>query len=281
MGTALLSDSMTRLWRSLFAVAMILSLIGCGSQENNSKSASQSSENISGASAAIDPATTGSIKGTVRLVGAPPPLKAIDMSAAPACVKANAAPVIPPQVVIGDGGALAEVAVYVKSGLGNRHFDAPQNSVILEQKACMYEPHVIALMVNQKLEVRNDDSTTHNVHLLAKTNQPWNKSQPLGGPAIEETFAKPELAIPVACNVHPWMRAFAFVFDNPYYEITSNSGAFELRNLPPGSYTIEAWQERYGTQEQTVTVGPKESKVISFTFNASNSASADSAVARQ
>ena len=275
------SNSMTRLRRFALAGTMALTLTDCGNTGSNGKNAPPGSANISSATAPIDPTIAGSVTGTVRLVGTPPLLRAIDMSAAPACVKANASPVIPPQVVTGDDGALADVVIHIKSGLGNRHFDTPQNPVILEQKACMYEPHVIALMVNQKLEVRNDDSTTHNVHLLAKTNQPWNKSQPLGGPAIEESFPQPELAIPVACNVHPWMWAFAFVFDNPYYAITSSTGTFELKNLPPGAYTIEAWQERYGTREQTVTIGPKESKAISFTFNAASPGGADSAIVRQ
>lgn len=202
----------------------------------------------------------------MKLDGAVPSLKAIDMSAAPACVKANKLPVIPPQVVTGDGGALADVAVYVKSGLGSRHFDAPKDPVILDQRACMYEPHVIALMTHQTMLVRNDDATTHNVHSLAKTNAPWNRSQPVGSSAIKQSFAQPELAVPIACNVHPWMRAFAFVFDHPYFAVTSRMGVFELKNLPPGTYTIEAWQERYGVQDQQVTLGPKESKRISFTF---------------
>ena len=207
------SNSMTKLWGFVIAGAMVLTLSGCGNKGSNTSSGFADS---SGATATIDPTTSGSITGSVRLDGTPPVLRAIDMDAAPACVKANPSPVIPPQVVTGDNGALADVTTYIKSGLGNRHFDTPKDPAILEQKACMYEPRVIALMVNQRLEVRNDDATTHNVHLLAKTNQPWNKSQPLGGPAIEESFQQPELAMPVACNVHTWMRAFTFVFDNPY-----------------------------------------------------------------
>jgi Carboxypeptidase regulatory-like domain len=72
----------------------------------------------------------------------------------------------------------------------------------------------------------------------------------------------------IKCNVHPWMRAFAFVFAHPYFEVTTKTGEFALKNVPPGTYTIEAWQEKYGAQDQTVTIGPKESKTISFTYKA-------------
>ena len=270
--------SKSRMWCIALTGGLFLTMTGCGSKANN---ASSGSANSSGPAATIDPTTSGSITGSVRLDGAPPALRAIDMNAAPACVKANPSPIIPPQVVTGDNGALADVAIYIKSGLGKRHFDSPSTPVVLEQKACMYEPHVIALMVNQKLEVRNDDATAHNVHLLAKANPPWNKSQPTDAPAIEESFSQPELGIPVACNVHPWMRAFAFVFDNPYYAITSRAGNFELDDLPPGTYVIEAWQERYGTQDQTVTVGPKELKRISFTFKSVNPEGTDSRIPGQ
>ena len=85
---------------------------------------------------------------------------------------------------------------------------------------------------------------------------------------FEETFSQPELAVVIKCNVHPWMRAFAFIFNHPYYDVTAKTGTFELKNLPPGTYTIEAWQEKYGAQDQTVTIGPKESKAISFTYKA-------------
>ena len=193
-------------------------------------------------------------------------LKPIDMGAAPACAKANATPVVPPEVVTGENGALADVAVYVKSGLAGRHFDAPKEPVVLEQKGCMYEPHVFGLMTDQRLDVRNDDPTTHNVHAIAKVNAAWNKSQPPSEPAIEQAFSKPEMAIPITCNVHPWMRAYAFVFNHPYFAITTKSGAFELKNLPPGTYTVEVWQERYGTQDQTVTIGAEDTKSIAFAF---------------
>jgi Carboxypeptidase regulatory-like domain len=118
--------------------------------------------------------------------------------------------------------------------------------------------------------VKNDDQTTHNVHALPENNPEWNKSQPPGAGPIEQTFAQPELAIPIRCNVHPWMKAYIFVFKTPYYAVTAKDGKFQIGDLPPGTYTIEAWQEKYGTQDQTVTIAPKESKQVSFAFKAAS-----------
>jgi plastocyanin len=244
-------------------------LIGCGnkaSQESSQRSAP--AEPV----LTLDPATLGSITGKVVLDGSPPPPKTIDMDAEAACVKAHATPVDFPEVVRGERGALANVAVYVKSGLGNYHFDTPKDPVVLNQTGCMYDPHVLALMVGQPLEVVNGDPVLHNIHVIARDNRSWNRSETAGMEPFEETFLHPELGVIIKCNVHPWMRAFAFVFSHPYFVVTTERGTFDLENLPPGTYTIEAWQEKYGVQDQTVTIGPKESKAITFTFKAAGAA---------
>lgn len=244
-----------------------LLLVGCANKQSNESSSSAPAEPV----LTLDPNTTGSITGKVVFEGTPPPPKTIDMAAEAACVKAHPTAVYFPEVVRGDHGALANVAVYVKSGLGNYHFDTPTDPVVLTQKGCMYDPHVIALMVGQPLQVVNDDPVLHNIHVVARDNRSWNRSETAGMDPFEETFSQPELAVVIKCNVHPWMRAFAFIFNHPYYDVTAKTGTFELKNLPPGTYTIEAWQEKYGAQDQTVTIGPKESKAISFTYKAAAS----------
>ncbi len=236
------------------ATALILFLAGCSHAKNEPPAAT------------IDPATAGAITGTVTLDGPPPAAKPIDMSASPACVAANPSPVVPPIVVTGDQGALANVVVYVKSGLGNYRYDPPSQTAVLQQKNCMYDPHVVALMTNQPFEIQNNDPTMHNVHPMPKHNRQWSTSQPAGSAALKSTFTNAEFAVPVLCNVHPWMRALVFVFDHPYYAVTSKTGAFELKNLPPGAYTIEAWHETYAPQDQTITIAPHESKSIHFVF---------------
>jgi len=255
---------------AICTTALAIALAGCGSKQATETSETPAAGSASPA-AAVDPGTAGSVSGSVTLDGTAPTLKAINMSAEPYCQKAHSSPVVPQEVVTGDKGALANVVVYVKDGLGNYTFDTPTSPVALDQKGCMYEPHVVALMAGQTLQVKNDDQTTHNIHPMPKSNQEWNTSQPPGAPAIENTFARAELGIPVKCNVHPWMKSYIAVFKHPYFFVTTKDGSFDLKNLPPGTYTLEAWQEKYGTVDQTVTIGPKESKTVNFVFKSAPS----------
>jgi len=244
----------------ILAVVVALSIASCGKQPSGESPASLLT---------VDPSTAGSITGTVTLDGPPPVFKAIDMSQSSACVQANPVPVVPPIVVVGDHGALANVVVYLKDGLGPYKFEAPATPAVLSQRNCMYEPHVLALMTGESFEIENNDPTMHNVHPMPKHNRQWSNSQPAGSAALKSVFARPEFAMPVLCNVHPWMRALVFVFDHPYYAVTSRTGTFVLTDVPPGTYTVEAWQENYPAEDQKVTIGPKESKAISFVFEAS------------
>lgn len=255
----------TRALALIVFTALVSSIIGCSKKESGEISEPPVP------TAVVNPVTAGSITGTVKFEGTPPVFRTIDMSAEAACVQAHRLPVIPPIVVTGPGGALANVVIYVKSGLGSYRFDTPTDPAILDQKGCMYDPRVVALMTNQPLEIKNTDPTTHNVHPMARENHPWNRSLAAGEDPYVSTFPRPELAIPVVCNIHPWMRAYLFVFAYPYFAITPKTGAFELKNIPPGTYTIEAWHERFGTQDVSVTIGPKESKAISFTFKSAAS----------
>jgi plastocyanin len=241
-------------------VALLFGIIGCSKKESEEPPAPPAP------TAVVDTATAGSIIGTVKFEGTPPVFHPIDMSAEAACVQAHPSPIIPPVVVTGPGGGLSNTVVYVKSGLGSYHYDTPKDPAVLDQKGCMYDPRVVALMTNQPLAFKNTDPVTHNVHPMPRDNRPWNRSLAAGEDPYVTTFTHPELAIPVACNIHPWMRAFLFVFDHPYFAVTSKTGTFDLKSLSPGTYTIEAWHERFGTRDQTVTIAPKETKSVSFTF---------------
>ena len=261
---------MNRKWIS-FTAAAALALFFSGCSKNQSQPTGQEpSAAANSAKKTVDMSTVGSISGVVKLDGTPPKFRPINMSADPYCVKANSKHVYPDEVVTGRGGTLANVVVYVKSGAEDYSFPTPTEPVTFDQKGCMYTPHVLAFMVGQQLQVINSDNTTHNIHPTPADNREWNKSQPPKAPAITETFARPEVAIPVKCNVHPWMKGYFAVMANPYYAVTAKDGKFELKNLPPGTYTIEAWQEKYGVVDQTVTVGNKESKTADFTFKASS-----------
>ena len=247
------------------AGAAAFALFGCGNQ-STPKSMEVAAKSIP--TKIVDPTTAGSIAGRVTLAGKPPALQTIDMSAEPACAKEYPSPVIAPTVVADANGDLANAVVYIKSGVSEYAFHAPSEAAKLTQKGCMYEPHVMALMVGQNLDVANDDQTTHNVFMMSQKNSASNRSSLPGTGPVVESLGTPELAIPVKCNVHPWMKGYVFVFDHPYFAVTHGDGKFELTGLPPGTYTLVAWQELYGTTEQTVTVSPKENAKADFVFKA-------------
>jgi plastocyanin len=222
-----------------------------------------------GGSPASDGPVSGSavVKGTVKFEGtAPKPLR-INMAAEPGCAKLHPAGVSTEDTLTDAHGGLENVVVFVSEGLGDRTFDAPKQPAIIDQKGCMYEPHVIALRANQELDVLNNDTTTHNLHPVPSNNREWNKAQP-PGTKVEVTFPREEIAIPMKCNVHPWMRGYIAVFKHPYFSVTGKGGNFELDNLPPGSYTIEAWHEKLGTSSQKITIGAGGTKEMEFVFKA-------------
>jgi len=206
-----------------------------------------------------------SLKGAVKFEGTPPKPSRIDMSADPLCAKAHPTPATTEDIVVGANGGLANVVIYVSAGLAPGTFQPPTQPAVFEQNGCQYKPHVLAMQANQKLDVVNSDETTHNIHPNPNNNREWNMTQP-HGVLLEQTFAREEIAIPVKCNVHPWMRGYIAVFKHPYFAVTDKNGSFDLKDLPPGTYTITAWQEKLGTQSQKVTVGTGETKTLDFIF---------------
>jgi len=249
----------------LIALLGLFLLAGCSKKENTEQSSSPTSEsNPPATSAPIDPATAATVSGSVKLDGSAPKPAKIDMSQDPACKGDNAA-----ETIVADGGKLANVFVYVKDGLGNRTFDVPKTPATIDQKGCRYHPHVLGVMAGQPVEIKNDDPTTHNIHPTPKAgNQEWNESQGPGAAPINKSFAREEIMLPVKCNQHPWMKMYIDVVKNPFYAVTDKSGKYEIKGLPPGTYTIAFVQEKLGEQDQQVTLAPKDSKTVDTSFKA-------------
>ncbi len=254
-----------KLWIALPGLCAVLGLvllIAC-SKKSTEESAAPSSAAPAPVATPIDPATVASVSGTVSLDGSAPKPAKIDMTQDPACKGMNMA-----ETVVADNGKLANVFVYVKDGLGNRTFDVPKDAVTIDQSGCKYHPHVLGVMAGQTIKIVNSDPTTHNIHPTPADNREWNESQPPQAAAIEKNFAREEIMLPVKCNQHPWMKMYVNVVKSPFYAVTGPDGKFEIKGLPPGDYTLAFVQEKLGTQEQKVTLAPKDSKTVDVAFKA-------------
>ncbi len=220
---------------------------------------------VSGGS--VSAGSGGQITGSVKLDGAAPHQKPIDMGKEPSCAAVHKdKPVTAENVVVGPNGGLANVVVYITGGLTGNEPVSTQ-AIEINQKGCQYVPHVVAVDAGQHMKIVNSDQTLHNIYAQATKNSSWNKSQTAGGAPLDVTWNNEEVAVPIKCNVHPWMRAYIVVVKGPY-GVSDDSGVFKLENVPPGNYTLTAWHETYGTQSQTVTVVAGKPATVSFTFKA-------------
>jgi hypothetical protein len=246
------------LYSSLLSIALFL--LGCQSQPAPQPSSAASMPSAPVVS--IDPSTAGSIAGSVTFKGVAPKPPMLDMSQDPACPPEPQ----PSEVLAVKNGKLANVFVYVKDGLPAGSFAAPGEPVVLDQKGCRYIPHVLGVMTGQQFKVLNSDIAQHNVHPMPANNPQWNESQMPSGKPITKTFAHAEMMVPIQCNQHPWMRAYVSVMPHPYFAVSAVDGTFDIKNLPPGEYTLAAIHEKLGEQTMKVKVGPKESAKAAFTF---------------
>ncbi len=246
----------------------------------------------------------GIIKGRVVFDGDPASVARINMAGNAQCVAVHRAkgnldakgqPKVPDpgQVVYKDhGNALPYVFVYIKRGIDKR-YDPPDKPVVLDQVGCMYEPHVFGMIAGQALDIRNTDPLNHNVHSLAKKNPAWNFAQPAPGTRQmrgADTFTQPEVMVKIKCDVHGWMSSFCGVLTHPFFDVTKDHvrfpkevpgnaqkwGTFEIKEVPPGDYLLEAWHERFGTATQSVSLKPGETKEIEFRLGGRPGAAAPS-----
>jgi len=215
----------------------------------------------------VDQATAGAISGHVVFEGTPPPPAPIKMAVDPACLAGGTPNPVSDAVLVGKAGELQNAFVYVKDGLDPSYtFETPTTPVTLAQKGCLYSPRIFGVQVGQPIDIVNNDATSHNVHGLAKTNQEFNRMEPMQGFRMVHTFTAPEVMVRFKCDVHNWMAAYVGVLAHPFFAVSKADGTFEIKGLPPGTYTVEAWHEKFGTREQKVTIGEKQTQSVSFTF---------------
>ena len=256
----------------LWAIPLLaLGIAGCNrhSGTNPSAAGKTGSPATPAANAQIDPATAGSVSGTIRFEGKAPTPIVIDMAQDPACGQASKTPNMTEQYVVHDG-RLANVFVYIKDGLGNRIYTPTQKPVVLDQKGCRYIPHVIGAMVGQPVEFRNSDRTMHNIHIVppgSDDSSGFDISQaPMAG-TEQHTFRNTGFMIPVRCNNHPWMEAFLNLVKNPFFAVSNADGTYTIQGLPPGIYTVVAVHEKLGTQSQQITIQSHKASTANFAFS--------------
>jgi hypothetical protein len=257
--------SLHKIYLGMLCAVIAIVVAACGGGGGGS-AGGDSGGGGGGAVTEVDPATAGIISGKVMFEGTAPEPELIDMGAEAACQEKYPDGAHTEKVVVNDNGTLANVFVYVKSGLEGKSFATPSEPVVLDQQDCHYNPHILGVQTNQTIVIRNSDPFLHNIHPQPKNSRPFNIGQPKQGMETEKSFPTAEIMIPVGCDVHGWMAAFVGVVDHPYFAVTGSDGSFELPNLPPGDYTVEVWHEEYGVQEMKVTVGEKQTATADFTF---------------
>lgn len=252
------------------AVAAIVAW-GCGGGDGGGEAGGEGAgggEAAAPAASPVDASTAGDVAGFIAFEGAAPEMQAIDMSEEPACAEKHASPPMTQEVVTSDG-RLANVFVYVSAGLESLSFPTPSDPAMLDQSGCVYTPHVLGVMTAQDITIRNSDPVLHNINASPETNRGFNFGQPVEGMESTRSFPVEEVMIPVRCDVHGWMGAYIGVLAHPYHAVSAADGSFSLETLPPGSYTVTAWHERYGVQTADVTVATGETAEVTFTFSES------------
>jgi plastocyanin len=244
-----------------FTVAALLFLAGCGGSNQPAPEASASLPE-----AHVDPATAGTISGKVIFTGAAPKMPEIDMSSNPNCERQHKGPQKAEVVVVNPNKTLRNTFIWIKDGLPREHWTPPSQPATLDQRGCVYEPHVLGIMEGQQLEILNEDPVNHNVHAESQVNPAWNESQAPRAEHKFKTFNSEEVMFPVTCSVHPWMRSYIGVSPHPFFAVTGDDGSFTLKGVPPGTYTVEAVHEKYGRKEGKLTLAPSGMASIDFTY---------------
>lgn len=211
----------------------------------------------------------GEITGVVKWDGNVPKMKPLKMDADPVCSASydGKDPARAESLVLGDGNTMAHIFVRIKSGLPDKEWKAPADAAVMDQKGCVYHPHVVGVMANQPFKFLNSDDTLHNVNVKASVNRGFNLGMPTSMRESEKVFTREELMIEVKCNVHPWMKSYIGVSSHPFFDVTGEDGAYSIKGLDAGTYEVEVWHEKLGTQTQSVTIGQDETKTADFSYS--------------
>lgn len=196
------------------------------------------------------PAAAGEIQGQVRLSGSVPSPRLLPVTIDQyVCGTEKRAE----DLVVSPNREVRDVVVWLENPPAGAPSVPPTTPVAMDQRECVFTPHVVLVPAGGTVEFLNSDRLLHNLHSKPRDNSPFNRTQPKGR-TIPITFARPEI-VQITCDLHAWMRAWVVVTPHAYYVVTDAQGRFRLDNLPPGQYTLQYWHERLGTGSRTVSVG--------------------------
>jgi hypothetical protein len=271
-----------RFWLAITIMASLVALGACGGKGGDETGGGGDSGGTTTGTKYAATGNEGTVSGTVSLNGEAPAAQKIDMAQDANCASRN--PGATTETVMAKDGKLQNVFIYIKDGttadnkkIGDFSFDTPATEVVLDQSGCKYVPHVLGIQPNQKLKVTNSDPTSHNINVQPKSgNEAFNESQPGGAAPIVKTFKRAEILIPVKCNQHPWMKAYIGVVKHPFYAVSKEDGTFEIKGVPPGTYTVVAWHEKYGEKTGQAKVDAKGTVTTDFSFDATATSSVQS-----
>jgi plastocyanin len=199
----------------------------------------------------------------VEFTGTPPAMARLNRDADPFCA---AKPGHDESVIVKDK-KLVNVWVHVVKGAPDSKAAADAPEVVVDQVDCTYRPRMQVAQVGQKVVAKNGDPILHNVHTYLGAMTVFNKGMPNASAKPVAYVTTKEGVIRWQCDVHAWMRAFVGVSKNPFQKVTGADGTFSIEGIPPGTYTLEAWHERYGAKTLEVKVEAGKPATATFRYD--------------
>lgn len=211
-------------------------------------------------------AGTGAVVGRVAYNGDPPKPREINFGAEKKCHLHHDKPPTDEALVVSADKSVKWVLVRV-AGKVPGDYPPPKAAAVLDQKGCVFSPHVLAIQAGQAVEVKNSDEVLHNVRCESAINPPFNFNLPKVGDTKAVKFDAAETGVKLKCDVHFWMGGVVHVIPHPFFAVTGDDGRFQIEKLPPGTHKLEVWHEKLGKQTKDVTVKAGEVLTVDFSFD--------------
>lgn len=208
--------------------------------------------------ALASPIQAGTLKGEVKYTGKiPDPVVHQTGKFRKVC-----GPEIQGESLILENQKVKNVVVWLDGKMAKKLKNKP-GTYSINQKNCAYSPHVLAMPKGSELQILTSDPINHNIHTYSFDNDPINIMF-LPGQDYSQEMEEPEV-VKVSCDLHGWMEAYIVVTPNSYFAVTGNDGAFEIKDVPPGKYTLRLWHEELGEEFREIEIG-KNVTQVNFNF---------------